>query len=99
VEKPTPMEISSGKARSLKGKKLIFSPHVVAETNKFRRPFIGSTAKQHVPMEDDATEASAQQKEKAQPSKQHIEIIDINTPPHDNNPTFKRLRSIHDFRG
>jgi hypothetical protein len=43
-------------------------------------------------MEDDAAEASAQQKDKAQPSKQPIEIIDINTPPHESNPTFKRLR-------
>jgi hypothetical protein len=43
-------------------------------------------------MEDDAAEASTQQKDKAQPSKHPIEIIDINTPPHESNPTFKRLR-------
>jgi hypothetical protein len=92
VEEPTPMEISSSKERSLKGKKLIFSPPVVAETIKPRRPFTRSTAKQHVPMEDGATEASTQQKDKAQPSKHPIEIIDINTPPHESNPTFKRLR-------
>jgi hypothetical protein len=85
------MEISSSKAWILKGKKLIFSPPVDAETIKFRRPFTGSTTKQHAPMEDSAVEASSNQKDKDQPSKKPLEIIDINTPPHESNPTFKRL--------
>jgi hypothetical protein len=72
VAEPTPMEISSSKARSLKGKKLIFSPPVVAETTKPRRPFTRSTNKQHVPMEDGAVEASSQQKYEAQLSKHPI---------------------------
>jgi hypothetical protein len=92
VEEPTPMEIPSSKARSLKGKKLVFSPSVAAETVKSRRPFTRSTTKQHVPMEDGTTETSAQQKDKVQFSKKPMEVIDINTPPHESNPTFKRLR-------
>jgi hypothetical protein len=44
----SPMETSSSKARSLKGKKLVFSPHVVVEVVKPRRPFTRSTTKQHV---------------------------------------------------
>jgi len=35
----------------LRVKKKIFSPHVVAETIKPRRPFTRSASKQHVPME------------------------------------------------
>jgi hypothetical protein len=62
--KPTLMEIPSSKERKLKGKKLVFSPPVAVETIKSRRPFTRSTTKQHVPMEDDTTEASAQQKDK-----------------------------------
>jgi hypothetical protein len=92
VEETTPMEISSSKARSLKGKKLIFSPHVSVETVKPRIPFTRSTTKHHIPMEEAIEEASTQQKDKAQPSKNPIEIIDIKTPPNESNPTFKRPR-------
>jgi hypothetical protein len=92
VAEPTPMEISSSKIRSLKGKKLVFSPPVVAETIKPRRPFTRSTTKQHIPVEEGTSKASAQQKDKTQPSKKPIEIIDINSPSHESNPTFKRLR-------
>ena len=50
-------------------------------------------------MEEGIIEASAQQKDKSQPSKQPIEIIDIITPPHESNPTFKRLeRQLKDAR-
>jgi hypothetical protein len=61
---PIPMEISPNKVRSLKGKKLIFSPLVAAETVKPRRPFTRSTTKQHVHEEEGTTEASTQQKDK-----------------------------------
>jgi len=92
VEKPTPMEISSSKERSLKDKKPIFSPPITAEIVKPRRPFTRLATKQHILVEDSAIEASTQQKDKAQPSKKPIEIIDINTAPHESNPNFKRLR-------
>jgi hypothetical protein len=92
VEEPTPMDISLIKERSLKGKKLAFSPPVVVGTIKFRRPFTRLAAKKHVPMEDGEAESSAQQKDKSQNSKYPIDIIYINTPPHEINPTFKRLR-------
>ena len=88
---PTPMEIPSIKARKLKGKKLVFSPLVVAETVKFRRHFTRSRTKQHVPIKDGTTETSSQQKDKVQFSKQPMEVIYINTHPHEINPTFKRL--------
>jgi hypothetical protein len=75
VEKPTLIEIPSSKARKLKGKKLVFSPPVAVETVKSRRPFTRSTAKQHVPMEDDTAEASAQQKDKVQFSKKPWRLL------------------------
>jgi len=92
VAEPTPMETSSSKVRSLKGKKLVFSPPVVVEAIKPRRPFTRSATKQLIPMEEDTSKASAQQKDKTQPSKQPIEIIEINSPSHESNPTFKRPR-------
>jgi hypothetical protein len=50
-------------------------------------------------VEEGTTETSSQQKDKAQPSKHPVEIIDINTPPHESNPTFKRLmRQLKDTR-
>jgi hypothetical protein len=52
------MEIPSSKSMKLKGKKLVFSPPVVAETVKYRIPFTRLAAKQHVPMEEDTTKAS-----------------------------------------
>jgi hypothetical protein len=42
-------------------------------------------------MEDDTTEASTLQKDKFHFSKKPMEVIDISTPPHESNPTFKRL--------
>jgi hypothetical protein len=85
------MEISSSKARKLKGKKLVFSPPVVAETVKSRRPFTRSVAKQHAPIKDGTTETSTQKNDKFYFSKQPMEVIDISTP-HESNRTFKRLR-------
>jgi hypothetical protein len=58
VVETTPMEISSSKIRSMKGKKLFFSPHVVVETVNPRRPFTRSTTKQHIPVEEGTTKAS-----------------------------------------
>jgi hypothetical protein len=99
VEKPTPMEISSSKERSLKDKKPIFSPPITAEIVKPRRPFTRLATKQHILVEDSAIEASTQQKDKAQPSKKPIDIIYIKTPHHESNPTFKRLkRQLKDAR-
>ena len=50
-------------------------------------------------MEDGTTETSAQQKDKIYFSKQPMEVIDINTPPHESNPTFKILgRQLKDTR-
>jgi hypothetical protein len=48
VAEPAPMETSSSKVRSLKGKKLVFSSPVVVEVVKPRRPFTRSTTKQHI---------------------------------------------------
>jgi hypothetical protein len=87
-----PMDIPSSKERSLKGEKLVFSLLVFVETIKSIRPFTRSTTKQHVPMEDDASKSSSEKKDKSHPSNHPIEIIDINTPPREINPTFKRLR-------
>jgi hypothetical protein len=99
MDEPTPMEISSSKSRNLKGKYIVFSPPVAAKTIKFRRPFTISTTKQHVLIEDDATKSTSQQNDKAQLSKQPIKIIDISTPPHETNPTFKRLwRKLKDAK-
>jgi hypothetical protein len=76
----------------LKGKKIVFSPPIVADKVKPRRPFTRATTKQHVLVKDDTIETSAQQKGKSQSSKQPIEFIDITTPHHERNPTFKRLK-------
>jgi hypothetical protein len=92
MAEPTPMEISSSKSSNLKGKTIVFFASVAVETIKFRRPFTRSITKQHVPMKDGAEKTSAQQKDKAQLSNHLIKIIDINTPPHESNPTFKRPR-------
>jgi chromosome segregation ATPase len=86
------MEIPSSKTRKVERKKTCFSPPVVAEKVKSRRPFTRSTTKQHVPIKDGTTETSSQQKDKFHISKNPMEVIDINTPPHESNPTFKRLR-------
>ena len=88
---PTPMEIPSSKLKSLKGKNISFSPPVVVEKVKPRRPFTRSASKQHVPMKDGTTETSSHQKEKSRSSRKPIEVIDIITPRHESNPTFKRL--------
>jgi hypothetical protein len=69
VAEPSPMETSSSKARSLKGKKLVFSPPVVAEVVKPRRPFTRSTTKQHVSVEEGASRAPSQQTVKTKPLK------------------------------
>jgi hypothetical protein len=92
VEEPTPTEIPSSKSRILKGKNLVFSPSVATDKVKLSRPFTRSTTRNHVPLKDDTTETSAQQKDKFHYSKNPIEVIDINTPHHESNPTFKRLR-------
>jgi hypothetical protein len=86
------METSSSKARSLKGNKLVFSPPVVAEVVKPRRPFTRSTTKKHVSMEEGASRAPTQQIIKTHPLKQPIEIIEIKSPSDERDPTFKSLR-------
>ena len=45
VAEPAPMETSSSKVRSLKGKKLVFSPPIVVEAGKPRRHFTKLAAK------------------------------------------------------
>jgi len=92
LAEPSPMETSSSKSRSLKGKKLVFSPHVVAEVVKPRRPLTISTTKKHVSVEEGTSRASAQKTVKTQPLKQPIEIIEIKSPSDEKDPTFKRLR-------
>jgi hypothetical protein len=92
VVEPSPMETSSSKARSLKGKKLVFSPPVAAKVLKPRRSFTRSRTKQHVSMEEGSSRAPTQQTVKTQPLKQPIEIIEIKSPSNERDPTFKMLR-------
>jgi hypothetical protein len=56
-----------------------------------RIPFTRLATKNHISMEEGISKASSQQKDKTQPSKKPIEIIEINSPSHESNPTFKRL--------
>ena len=69
MEYPIPMDIPSTKPRGLKGKNIIFSPPIVADKVKPKRPFIRETTKQHVLMKDDTTETSIPKKGKSQSSK------------------------------
>jgi hypothetical protein len=89
---PIPMEVPSRKPRYLKGKKLVFSSSIVAEKVKLRRPFTRAASKQHILVKDDTEEAASQQKGKYQYSKHPIEVVDVTTPQHESNPTFKRLK-------
>jgi hypothetical protein len=52
VAEPSPMKAFSSKARNLKGKKLVFSPHVAAKVVNPRRPFTISAAKKNVFVEE-----------------------------------------------
>jgi hypothetical protein len=92
VAEPAPMGTSSSKARSLKGKKLVFSSPVVVEVVKPRRPFTRSTTKKHVSVEEGTSRASTQPTDKTKPLKKKIEIIEIKSPSDERDPTFKRLR-------
>jgi hypothetical protein len=92
VAEPILVEIPSIKTEKLKGKKLVFNPLVAAEKVKSRRLFTRSVAKQHAPIKDGTTKMSCPQKEKIHIPKKPMEVIDINTPPHEGNPTFKRLK-------
>jgi hypothetical protein len=66
---PIPMDIPSIKPRGLKGKKHVFSPAIVADKVKPRRPFTRATAKQHVLVKDYTKDTLAQQKGKYHYSK------------------------------
>jgi hypothetical protein len=88
----SPMETSSSKERNLKGKKLVFSPPVAAESVMPKRPFTRSTTRQHVSVEEGASRAPSQQTVKTKPLKEPIEIIEIKSPSDESDPTFKRLR-------
>jgi hypothetical protein len=92
MEEYSPMETSSSKARNMKGKKLVFSPPIVAESIMPRIPFTISTVRKHVSMEEGASKAPNQQIVKTKPLKEPIEIIEIKSPSDESDPTFKRLR-------
>jgi hypothetical protein len=89
----TPTKISSSEIRSLKGKRLVFSPPIFVEMIKPRIPFTRSSTKKHILVEEGTSKASSQQKDKTHPLNQPIEIIEIISPSHESNPTFKRLGS------
>ena len=57
-----------------------------------RNPFTRSTTRKHVSKEEGASKAPNQQLVKTNPLKEPIEIIDIKSPSHESDPTFKRLR-------
>jgi hypothetical protein len=59
VEELSPMETSSSKVRSLKGKKLVFSPHVFVEAVKPRRPLTRSVAKHHIHVKEGTSKSSS----------------------------------------
>jgi hypothetical protein len=92
MEDPIPMEVPSSKPTGLRGRKLVFPSPIVADKVKPRRPFTRATTKKNVPVKDDATETSTQRKGKSKYFEQPIEIVDITTPQHESNPTFKRLK-------
>ena len=92
VAKSSPMETSSSKERSLKGKKLVFSPPVAAEVVKPRRPLTISTTKKHVSVEQGSSRAPTKKTIKTKPLKNPIEIIEIKSPSNERDPTFKMLR-------
>jgi hypothetical protein len=92
MEDHIPMDIPSSKPRVLKWKILFFFPPFVADKVKPRRHFTRATTRKTFLVKGDAAETSAQRKGKYKSSEQSIEVIDIITPQHERNLTFKRLK-------
>jgi hypothetical protein len=92
VAELAPMGTPSGKTKSLKGKKLMFSSPVSIEAIKPRRLVTRSTTKKHASVEEGTSMASAQPTDKTKPLKKQIGIIEIKSPTDEKDPTFKRLR-------
>jgi hypothetical protein len=89
---PSPVEVPSTKATSLRGRKLVFPSPSAADKVKARRPLTRETTKQEIPVKDDAVGVSAQRKGKSIAVENPVEIIDITTPQKESNHTFKRLK-------
>jgi hypothetical protein len=91
--KPAPKsaETPSTRATGSKGRRLLFPSPSVAVKAKVRRPFTRSSTKKESIEKEDIVEAPIKRKGKGKivPIEEHIEVIDITTPPE--NTTFKRM--------
>jgi hypothetical protein len=85
------LETPSIRATGSKGRSLIFYSPSVADKAKVRIPYTRSSAKQESIVKEDIVEDPIKRKGKVKivPIEEHIEVIDITTPPE--NTTFKRL--------
>ena len=89
---PSPTEVPSTKATSLRRRKLVFPSPKAADKVKAWRPLTKETAKQDISIKNDAVGFSPQRKGKSIVVENPIEIIDITTLKEERNPTFKRLK-------